>query len=88
MRGTRSHECSFNEFKVLVLDVDAAKRSTAPRLFTLGQRRFVEINVGAGLIHFVFWELNFAAIELFTDKRNPARSMCFGGPCEYMSQAA
>lgn len=56
MGGGRSHECRFNEFKVLVLH-------EAPCLCTLGQRHCVQIKVGARLIQFVFRELNIAAVE-------------------------
>lgn len=62
MGGVRSHECRFNEFKVLVLD-------EAPCLCTLGQRHCVQIKVGARLIRFVFRELNIAAVEYSLDKR-------------------
>ncbi len=51
MGGVRSHECCFNEFKVLVLDVDAGLM--ALRLLVCApsdKRHFVQIKVGARLI--------------------------------------
>lgn len=70
MGGVRSYECSFNEFKLLVLDVDAAPMAMSLLVSApLEQRHFVQIKVGATLIHFVFRELQFCCYRIFTGTR-------------------
>lgn len=57
----RSYECRVNESKLFVWDVDAALLAT--RLLVECSRHFVQIKVGAQLIHSVFRELRFAGVQ-------------------------